>query len=132
MSRSRRLLSRFAQRSGYNLLVEAYPFRHLRRRRIDPAVALAVGKVDHKPDDQPDEQPQPVGPAESVDHGPARYDPENGHQGRGRDAESAFHFGTPDAHDPYTDAHQDEREERPDAGHFTGHVSRDERRHQTG
>src|SRR5947207_2805940 len=49
-----RFLSRFAQRSGYRrLFVETDPFRHLGRRRIDPAMALAVGEIEDEPDQQP-------------------------------------------------------------------------------
>ena len=91
-------------------------------RRVDPTVALAVAKVKDEADEQPYNQSHPICPAESIDHRATGDDAENRDERRGGNAESPFELGMLHAHDPDTGANETEREQRADAGHFTGHV----------
>src|SRR5690606_29044064 len=82
------------------------------------AVLLAVAEVDHYPDDEPARQTQPVRPAEAVDHRTADDHPGRCDQRDGRHLEAAFEVRTLTAHQPHARAHEDEGEQRADAGHF--------------
>src|SRR5262249_32565957 len=96
------------------------------------AVLATVGKVDREPDHEPDEESQPVGPAESVDHGSAHDDTGYCDHRQGRNTKCPLHVGTLPAHDPHSRAHENEREKSSDARHFTNDVLRQECGEQTG
>ena len=69
---------------------------------------------------------------QAVDHRAADEDAESRHQRQRRHREAARDIRPPDAHDPDADAHQDEGEQRPDAGHLAHDVAGNERREEPG
>src|SRR5260370_42443595 len=69
---------------------ELNSLRHLRRWRVDAAVALPVAEVKDEANQEPNDQPHPICPTEAVDHRAARDDPEYRDEWRRRYAESPF------------------------------------------
>ena len=82
----------------------------------------AIRKVNDKPHGNPDAQSHPVSPAESINHRAADKDAEDSHNRQCRHPETPFQVGAPNPHYPDTQADQNKREQRPDAGHVTDDI----------
>src|SRR5579862_9138257 len=52
-----------------------------REIRLDPAVFLAIGEINHQANHQPDNQARPIDPSEFVHHVSIEQDTQNGYDG---------------------------------------------------
>src|SRR5262245_35633497 len=103
--------------------------RHL---RVKAAVPHAIAKVEEQTDKEPYPEAQPVGPAQTVNHGATDEDAKCRCDRYKRRSEFALQIGPAPAQDPYTGANQNEGKQRSNAGHLAHDAVRQEGREQRG